>query len=141
MLVAVHAVGRMKAGPEQELAARYLDRFAKGGPAGGGFSTAPDLVKFHQALRTYKLLDKKHTELVTTGKVDMPGGKSRYGYGFGDNNPGGKHIIGHSGGAPGIAANLDMFPELGYTAVALMNSDTADLTPVVKGIRERIPAK
>jgi len=35
VLVAVHAVGRMKAGPEQELAARYLDRFAKGGPAVG----------------------------------------------------------------------------------------------------------
>jgi len=35
MLVAVHAVGRMKAGPEQELAARYLDRFAKSGPAIG----------------------------------------------------------------------------------------------------------
>ena len=33
MRVAVHAVGRMKAGPESELAARYLDRFAK---AGGG---------------------------------------------------------------------------------------------------------
>ena len=35
MLVAVHAVGRMKAGAEQELAARYLDRFAKSGPAIG----------------------------------------------------------------------------------------------------------
>jgi 23S rRNA (pseudouridine1915-N3)-methyltransferase len=35
MLVAVHAVGRMKAGAEQELAARYLDRFAKSGPAVG----------------------------------------------------------------------------------------------------------
>ena len=35
MLVAVHAVGRMKAGPEQELAARYFDRFAKSGPAIG----------------------------------------------------------------------------------------------------------
>jgi 23S rRNA (pseudouridine1915-N3)-methyltransferase len=35
MLVAVHAVGRMKAGAEQDLAARYLDRFAKSGPAVG----------------------------------------------------------------------------------------------------------
>jgi 23S rRNA (pseudouridine1915-N3)-methyltransferase len=35
VLVAVHAVGRMKAGAEQELAARYLDRFAKSGPAVG----------------------------------------------------------------------------------------------------------
>ena len=35
MMVAVHAVGRMKAGPEQDLAARYFDRFAKSGPAIG----------------------------------------------------------------------------------------------------------
>jgi 23S rRNA (pseudouridine1915-N3)-methyltransferase len=35
VLVAVHAVGRMKAGAEQDLAARYLDRFAKSGPAVG----------------------------------------------------------------------------------------------------------
>jgi 23S rRNA (pseudouridine1915-N3)-methyltransferase len=35
MLVAVHAVGRMKAGPEQELAARYFERFARSGPAIG----------------------------------------------------------------------------------------------------------
>lgn len=35
MRVGIHAVGRMKAGPERDLAARYLDRFAKAGPALG----------------------------------------------------------------------------------------------------------
>lgn len=35
MLIAVHAVGRMKAGPEQELAARFFDRFERSGPAIG----------------------------------------------------------------------------------------------------------
>ncbi|APH70191.1 23S rRNA (pseudouridine(1915)-N(3))-methyltransferase RlmH [Aquibium oceanicum] len=35
MKIAVHAVGRMKAGPERELADRYLDRFAKAGPPVG----------------------------------------------------------------------------------------------------------
>ena len=35
MLIAVHAVGRMKAGPEQELASRFFDRFEKTGPAVG----------------------------------------------------------------------------------------------------------
>lgn len=32
MRVTIAAIGRMKAGPERELAARYLDRFAKAGP-------------------------------------------------------------------------------------------------------------
>jgi 23S rRNA (pseudouridine1915-N3)-methyltransferase len=46
MLIAVHAVGRIKAGPEQELAARFLDRFARSGPAVGlefaGVSEVPE---------------------------------------------------------------------------------------------------
>jgi 23S rRNA (pseudouridine1915-N3)-methyltransferase len=33
--IGIFAVGRLKAGPEKELAARYLDRFAKTGPAIG----------------------------------------------------------------------------------------------------------
>ena len=35
MRIAVHAVGRMKAGPEKELADRFFDRFSKSGPAVG----------------------------------------------------------------------------------------------------------
>jgi 23S rRNA (pseudouridine1915-N3)-methyltransferase len=35
MHVSVYAVGRMKAGPERELAGRFLERFAKAGPAVG----------------------------------------------------------------------------------------------------------
>ncbi|RUM98404.1 23S rRNA (pseudouridine(1915)-N(3))-methyltransferase RlmH [Pseudaminobacter arsenicus] len=35
MKIAIHAVGRMKAGPDKELVERYLDRFAKSGPAIG----------------------------------------------------------------------------------------------------------
>lgn len=35
MRIGIFAVGRLKTGPEKELAARYLDRFAKAGPAIG----------------------------------------------------------------------------------------------------------
>lgn len=35
MRVSIFAVGRLKAGPERDLADRYLDRFAKAGPAMG----------------------------------------------------------------------------------------------------------
>ena len=127
--------------PQEEIHDNNGLREIKGGPAGGGFSTAPDLVKFQQALFSYKLLDKAHTELVTTGKVDGPPGMGKYGYGFGDNSMGGKHSVGHNGGFPGVAAELQMFPESGYTAVALMNTDPPAMMPVAKAIRERIPAK
>jgi D-alanyl-D-alanine carboxypeptidase len=126
--------------PQEEVRDNNGARDVRGGPAGGGFSTAPDLVKFHQALFSYKLLDKAHTEIITTGKVD--GGRGmKYGYGFGDINMGGKRSVGHNGGFPGVATNLEMFPESGYTAVALMNTDPPALMPVAKAIRERIPGK
>lgn len=35
MKLAIHAVGKMKAGPERDLAARYLERLARAGPAVG----------------------------------------------------------------------------------------------------------
>ena len=35
MKVSVHAVGRMKSGPEKQLADRYFERFSKSGPAVG----------------------------------------------------------------------------------------------------------
>jgi 23S rRNA (pseudouridine1915-N3)-methyltransferase len=35
MRIGVHAIGRMKAGPERELADHYLQRFSKAGPAVG----------------------------------------------------------------------------------------------------------
>ena len=57
-----------------------------------------DLVKFHMALRSYKLLNEEYTKLVTTGKVEAGGPIGRYAYGFGDKVFGGKHIVGHNGG-------------------------------------------
>jgi CubicO group peptidase (beta-lactamase class C family) len=116
-------------------------REVRGGPAGGGYSTVEDLVKFHMALRSYKLLNEEYTKLVTTGKVEAGGPIGRYAYGFGDKVFAGKHIIGHNGGSPGIAANFEMYPELGYTSVMLMNADPPAMMPVIMGIRQRIPAK
>jgi CubicO group peptidase (beta-lactamase class C family) len=139
------AIGYSRMSPDGKVSEEVRDntntREVRGGPAGGGYSTAPDLVKFQLALLSYKLLDKAHAEVITTGKVDGPRGMGRYGYGFGDNNAGGKHSVGHNGGSPGIAANFEMFPESGYTAVALMNTDPPALMPIAKAIREKIPAK
>jgi D-alanyl-D-alanine carboxypeptidase len=139
------AIGYSKMGPDGKPLTEAMDnsntREVKGGPAGGGYSTVGDLVKFHMALRGHKLLNEEYTKLVTTGKVDAGGPIGRYAYGFGDKMFDGKHIIGHNGGSPGISANFEMYPELGYTAVILMNSDPPSMMPVIMGIRQRLPAK
>jgi CubicO group peptidase (beta-lactamase class C family) len=108
----------------------------RGGPAGGGYSTVEDLLRFHIALRDHKLLNQKYTDLITTGKVSMGAGK--YGYGFGERVINGKRVFGHNGGAPGIASDLSMFPELGYTSVVMTNYDPPLMMPVVRKIVEMI---
>ena len=110
----------------------------RGSAAGGGYSTVNDLLKFSQALYGHKLLSEKYTTIVTTGKVEAGGPDRKYGYGFGDNLIDGLHITGHNGGGPGIGANFDIFPELGYTAVVLSNYSAPTMIPVVKKIRELI---
>lgn len=96
-----------------------------GTPAGGGYSTALDLLAFARALRGHRLLGPAYTELVTTSRVDAPdlGPGGRYGYGFTEQRPRGKSVRGHSGGAPGINAQLDMFWDGSYTVVVVGNRD------------------
>jgi CubicO group peptidase (beta-lactamase class C family) len=96
----------------------------KGGPAGGGFSTVEDLLKFDIALRNYKLINKESFDLLTTGKVQRDPGR-KYAYLFQDRDIKGQRIIGHGGGAPGINAMLDMYLDTGYTVAVMTNYDEA----------------
>jgi len=139
------AIGYTRMGPDgkpSDELKENTDRIeVRGGPAGGGYSTVGDLVRFHAALRALKLLDRERLELVTKGKVEAGGPIGRYAYGFGDKVFDGKHIVGHNGGFPGVAANFEMYPELGYTAVMLMNSDPPTMMPVIMQLRKLIPAE
>lgn len=108
--------------PTDTWRANFYMHAVKGGPAGGGFSTVEDLFRFHQALRDHVLLDPEHTELVITGKVPM-GPDMSYGYLFGDKTFDNWRIVGHSGGAPGINAILDMYWDQGWTVAVMANCD------------------
>ena len=94
----------------------------KGSPAGGGYSTPPDLLRFAQALRTNKLVNAELTEKLTGGKVDTPMG-SKYGYGFIEEMLDGRSVRGHSGGAPGINSYLNIFWDGSYTVIVQGNYD------------------
>jgi CubicO group peptidase (beta-lactamase class C family) len=122
----------------------------KGTSAGGGYSTAIDLHKFSQAFLTGKLLSKKSMETITKGKVKMPlppmppGAKPlpemKYGYGFGEFYKNNTRIIGHNGGAPGVEGQVDMYPDLGYTVIALSNYDRAT-RPIIRLTQDIITQK
>ena len=124
---------KMSDGPRRE---NTDSRPNRGGPAGGGYSTVDDLMKFQVALFSHRLIGKKYTDLITTAKV-----KEGYGYGFGERIINGIRRTGHNGGAPGIAADLQMYPDLGYTVAILTNYDPPDMMAVSRRIAEMITRK
>ncbi|UCG31049.1 MAG: serine hydrolase [candidate division WOR-3 bacterium] len=102
----------------------------KGGPAGGGYSTVEDLNNFANALMSNKLMSKKSREMMTSGKAQTDR-HIMYCYGFRDRVENGHHIVGHTGGFPGIAGYLGMFKGLGYTVAVLSNYDNGTAEPVL----------
>ena len=117
----------------------------RGGPAGGGYSTVEDLLRFATALSEHKLLSARYTDLITTGKVEMgrPGARQgegtggvsmKYGYGFGDLRVNARRVFGHNGGAPGIGSDLSIVPEPGYVSVVMTNYDPMLMMPVARRI-------
>jgi len=96
-----------------------FDHVMRGGPAGGGYSTAEDLNRFAQALRKGTLLNPSATGELLRPRPEIA--SPDYGLGFGiDQTPLGKRV-GHSGGFTGISANLDIYLDAGWTVAVLSN--------------------
>jgi CubicO group peptidase (beta-lactamase class C family) len=108
----------------------------KGSPAGGGFSTADDLLKFDVALRTDRLIRRETRDRLWTPVPGATDGKSEWGYGFiCRDDQGLGRVVFHSGGFLGISSTLDMYLDSGLTAVVLSNySDGLDV------VRDRLHA-
>ncbi|MCP5051033.1 MAG: serine hydrolase, partial [bacterium] len=108
-----------------------------GSPAGGGFSTVDDLLKFATALGSDTLMNKKSREIHMTERA---GSRSiKYGYGFVIYK---KDVlgraVGHGGGAPGVSGNLRIFVDKGYTMIILTNLTEASLS-VIGMIKNLLP--
>jgi D-alanyl-D-alanine carboxypeptidase len=139
--VANRSVGYMKKDPKAAWTPNTDTLPYRGTSAGGGYSTVGDLLRFANAVTGQKLLDEKHTKLLTTPKTDTPGG-GKYGYGFGfpDDAAEPVHCYGHSGGAPGMNGDLNIC-DSGYTIVVLSNLDPPAAQRISDFIRQRLPAK
>jgi CubicO group peptidase (beta-lactamase class C family) len=95
----------------------FYTRPAKGSSAGGGYSTAEDLLKFTQALQARKL------RVPEFRGPDSPGAQLPAGY------------VGIAGGSPGVNALLVSDPETGYTVIVMSNYDPPSAEKVGKQIR------
>jgi len=107
----------------------------KGSPAGGGYSTVEDLLRFATALLGHKLLSSKSTDIILTGKTNTPRGENeKYAYGFFEEIVNGQRQVGHGGAFSGINAELRMYPSNGYTVVVMSNYDPPAATLVANRV-------
>jgi D-alanyl-D-alanine carboxypeptidase len=109
-----------------------------GTPAGGGYSTVDDFFAFARAIQSNRLLDPKHTALLTTGKVDT--GNGTYSLGLAVSTRNGLPCYGHGGSAPGITGDFTIYPQQGYITVVLCNRGHPLALNAATYIGARLPA-
>ena len=107
----------------------------RGMAAGGGYSTAGDLLAFATALTSGKLLSKNMLAQATRPQDNSKG----YGYGFFVAGEGALIEFGHGGGAPGMNADLRIYPRLGYVVIGLSNLDPPAAENMVQHFTARMP--
>ncbi|WP_273853153.1 serine hydrolase domain-containing protein [Guptibacillus spartinae] len=106
-----------------------------GGSDGGAFVTAPDMVKFWEALIAFRLLNEGLTKELLTTHVDVKEGVG-YGYGVWINNRKGRHLKYHvMGYDPGVSFHSAYYPESGYK-IAIPSNHSDGAFEVMKEIEE-----
>jgi CubicO group peptidase (beta-lactamase class C family) len=98
----------------------------KGSPAGGGYSTVDDMLRFCIALIHHKLLSSKYTKLFLTPSRKRPAKKRQL------------RVFGHAGGGPGIGAIFEMYLDLNYIDIILSNYDPDSMWAVSEKIKSII---
>ena len=96
----------------------FYSRPAKGSPAGGGYSTGPDLMKFVAALREGKLRVPDFRNQQSPGQA-----------------PARFRGLGIAGGAPGINAALEADEDRGYTIIVMSNYDPPSAEKMARQVR------
>jgi D-alanyl-D-alanine carboxypeptidase len=77
---------------------------------------------FLAALSNGRLLKHETAKLFVAPRADPGGGAGTYGYGFSvQTKP--QLRVGHGGGAPGVNAEIALYPDSGWQLIALSNND------------------
>jgi D-alanyl-D-alanine carboxypeptidase len=106
----------------------------KGSSAGGGYSTAHDLLKFSRCFVNHQLLSPEFTDLLLEekGSKPIPGMEGEYAYGFMVDTINSHRVVGHGGSFPGVCTMLNIYLDMGYTSVILSNSSNDCIRVIVK---------
>jgi hypothetical protein len=109
----------------------------RGTSAGGGTTTAADLMKFAGALMSNRLL--KAATLAEATRPQFTTGD--YGFGFQIGRPDEARTYGHGGGAPGMNGILRVYPESGQSVIVLCNLDSPSASRMGDWLHARMPLK
>ena len=109
----------------------------RGTSAGGGYTTAADLMRFAGALMSNKLL--KAETLAEATRPQFTTGA--YGFGFQIGRPDEARTYGHGGGAQGMNAILRVYPESGQSVIVLCNLDSPSASRMGDWLHARMPLK
>jgi CubicO group peptidase (beta-lactamase class C family) len=107
----------------------------RGTSAGGGYTTATDLMKFAGALMSNRLL--KAETLAEATRPQFTTGD--YGFGFQIGRPDEARTFGHGGTAPGMNAILRVYPESGQSVIVLCNLDHPSASRMGDWLHARMP--
>lgn len=105
----------------------------RGTAAGGGYSTAGDLLAFARALLDGTLLSPELLAEATRNQTPW------YGYGFMAREQDGVRMFGHGGGAPGMNSDLRVYPAQGMVVVGLANVDPPAANRLIDHYLLRMP--
>jgi CubicO group peptidase (beta-lactamase class C family) len=107
-----------------------------GDAGGGGFATAPDLVRFAHALSDGTVLDRPYADLLTGAKIPQEGTQdgqpapaypSFMAYTMPVHIIKGQWVFERGGANPGVGANWNIYPDTGWVGVILANCDNVPL--------------
>ena len=90
--------------------------------AGSLCSTASDLSAWLAAFHGGRILSDASYRAMTTPATLADGAKTRYGFGLGIADTGGRRAIAHGGGINGFLSEVEYFPDSGLAIVVLLNT-------------------
>jgi CubicO group peptidase (beta-lactamase class C family) len=99
-------------------------------PDGGIISTASDMAKWDETLRTDKILKRSTREVMWRPTSLSHGDTAAYGFGWHISDVRGHRVVQHGGGRPGASAFLVHYIDDNLTVVTLANKGNTYLAPL-----------
>ncbi|GAA4484151.1 serine hydrolase domain-containing protein [Actinoallomurus oryzae] len=119
-----------KSSPDPTMLGKNPGRAFIDAPGDGGFTTAPDLVRFARALSDGTVLDRPWADVFTA--PNSPHGPASFGaYGPVVRIVNGQWQWSRGGANPGVGANWNIYPYTGWVGVILSNIDGVPLQEMI----------